>query len=252
MCTLRPIFQPDMASPCRNAPIRACHSGSSALLGRTHRSVASGQAAEHPPRAATPPRRQNCDELAPFHSITSRSRASTVGGMVMPRARAVLRLSISSNFVGACTREISRLFPFEDAINITGCARNCVLSVERGIRIPEPAPGCCPAPCRAADGTRPHLGSGEASVRRGGRLALVASAFGPRRAHTLLGRHGVASVRDGRIRPRHRRRRDPGGVGDVSERRPVGPDQHDRYAEYEAWATYVLLEHCKRAIARAR
>jgi hypothetical protein len=41
------------------------------------------------------------DELP--HSITSSARASTVGGISMPSALAVLRLMISSYLVGACT-----------------------------------------------------------------------------------------------------------------------------------------------------
>ena len=40
------------------------------------------------------------DELAPFHSITSSARASSVGGTVRPSALAVLRLITSSNLVG--------------------------------------------------------------------------------------------------------------------------------------------------------
>src|SRR5262245_11458525 len=44
------------------------------------------------------------DELAAsLHSITSSARASTVGGISMPSALAVLRLTTSSYLVGACT-----------------------------------------------------------------------------------------------------------------------------------------------------
>src|SRR5215510_4028653 len=43
------------------------------------------------------------DELPPLHSITSSARASSVGGIVKPRAIAVLRLTTSSYLVGACT-----------------------------------------------------------------------------------------------------------------------------------------------------
>src|SRR5262249_7943804 len=39
------------------------------------------------------------DELAPFHSMTSSARASSVRGTVMPSALAVLRLTTSSTFV---------------------------------------------------------------------------------------------------------------------------------------------------------
>ena len=44
-----------------------------------------------------------CDELAPFHSITSSARASSVGEISRPSAFAVLRLMISSNLVGCIT-----------------------------------------------------------------------------------------------------------------------------------------------------
>src|SRR5262249_7292861 len=40
------------------------------------------------------------DELAAFHSITSSAMVSSVGGTVRPSALAVLRLTVSSNFVG--------------------------------------------------------------------------------------------------------------------------------------------------------
>src|SRR5215472_12547741 len=43
------------------------------------------------------------DELAPLHSITSSARASSVGGISMPIALAVLRLRTRSNFVGCST-----------------------------------------------------------------------------------------------------------------------------------------------------
>src|SRR5215470_11040187 len=44
------------------------------------------------------------DERAPsYHSITSSARASTVVGMSMPSALAVLRLITSSNLVGCST-----------------------------------------------------------------------------------------------------------------------------------------------------
>src|SRR5215813_4320176 len=55
-------------------------------------------------------RRRGCraaeqrDELAaPYHSITSSARASSVGGTSRPSALAVLRLITSSYLVGACT-----------------------------------------------------------------------------------------------------------------------------------------------------
>src|SRR5262249_5942628 len=43
---------------------------------------------------------EQCDELAPLHSITSSARASNVAGMSRPSALAVLRLMTSSNLVG--------------------------------------------------------------------------------------------------------------------------------------------------------
>src|SRR5260221_14668733 len=43
------------------------------------------------------------DEVAPFHSITSSARASSVCGTVMLSALAVLRLITILNSVGACT-----------------------------------------------------------------------------------------------------------------------------------------------------
>src|SRR5215475_3649565 len=43
------------------------------------------------------------DELAPLHSITSSAMASTPGGIMRPSVLAVLRLTMSSNFVGCRT-----------------------------------------------------------------------------------------------------------------------------------------------------
>src|SRR5262249_52999487 len=45
------------------------------------------------------------------YSITSSARASTDGGMVRPRALAVLRLMTSSNFVGCSTGRSAGLAP---------------------------------------------------------------------------------------------------------------------------------------------
>src|SRR5262245_39067584 len=50
-------------------------------------------------------------ESASHHSITSSARASTVVGTSRPRALAVFRLTTSSYFVGACTKEGSFLDP---------------------------------------------------------------------------------------------------------------------------------------------
>src|SRR6266702_8729581 len=46
-----------------------------------------------------------------LHSSTSSARASIVGGMVRPRALAVLRLMTSSNFVGCSTGRSAGLAP---------------------------------------------------------------------------------------------------------------------------------------------
>src|SRR5262245_17041086 len=51
------------------------------------------------------------DELAPLHSITSSARASTLAGISMPSALAVLRLSTVSYLVGACTGRSAGLSP---------------------------------------------------------------------------------------------------------------------------------------------
>src|SRR5215208_8125078 len=45
------------------------------------------------------------------HSITSSARARSVGGIVMPRAVAVLKLMISSNFVGCSTGKSAGFSP---------------------------------------------------------------------------------------------------------------------------------------------
>src|SRR5262249_21369005 len=43
------------------------------------------------------------DELAPFHSITSSARASSLSGIWRPSALAVLRFMTNSNLVACCT-----------------------------------------------------------------------------------------------------------------------------------------------------
>src|SRR5262245_48550770 len=54
------------------------------------------------PRGERPRRHaaEQRDELAPFHSITSSARASSVAGTSMPSALAVWRLMTNSNLVG--------------------------------------------------------------------------------------------------------------------------------------------------------
>ena len=61
------------------------------------------------------------DELAPFHSITSSARASSVGGTSRPSALAVLRLMTSSNLVGLLHRQVGGLGAFEDLPAKTPC-----------------------------------------------------------------------------------------------------------------------------------
>src|SRR5262249_46253961 len=46
---------------------------------------------------------EQCDEIAPLHSITSSASASSVGGMSRPSAFAVLTLSMNSNLVDCMT-----------------------------------------------------------------------------------------------------------------------------------------------------
>src|SRR5262245_42691621 len=60
------------------------------------------------------PRRRaanNCDELPPFHSITSSARASSMNGTSRPRALAVFRLMSSSNLVDCRTGRSVGLAP---------------------------------------------------------------------------------------------------------------------------------------------
>src|SRR5262245_50677072 len=51
------------------------------------------------------------DELAPLHSITSSARASSIGGISMPSALAVLRFTTSSKRVGCSTGSSAGLAP---------------------------------------------------------------------------------------------------------------------------------------------
>src|SRR5215469_4000391 len=61
----------------------------------------------HRPRRSAP---ECCDELAPFHSMTSSARASSEAGTVRPSAFAVLRLT-NSYFDGACTGRLAGFSP---------------------------------------------------------------------------------------------------------------------------------------------
>src|SRR5262245_47414094 len=73
-----------------------------AIMGVAHgperRCAAYARPAARAQRAARRPRRY---ERAPFHSITSSARASSVGEMVRPRALAVNTLITRSNLVAA-------------------------------------------------------------------------------------------------------------------------------------------------------
>src|SRR5262249_5821304 len=65
------------------------------------------------PRRERPRRRaaKHRDEFAPLHSITPSADACSVSGTAKPSAFAVLRLIISSNFVGRCTGRSAGLAP---------------------------------------------------------------------------------------------------------------------------------------------
>src|ERR1700738_1913652 len=65
------------------------------------------------------------DELAPLHySITSSASAISLSGMVRPSALAVLRLMISSNFVGACTGRSAGFSPLRMRSTYPAARRN--------------------------------------------------------------------------------------------------------------------------------
>src|SRR5262249_35006808 len=54
---------------------------------------------------------EQCDELAPFHSITSSARASRIGGTSSPSILAVLRLMNNSNLLTCCTGRLAGFSP---------------------------------------------------------------------------------------------------------------------------------------------
>src|SRR5262245_2815663 len=67
------------------------------------------------PRRERPRRRRAAeqrDELAPFHSITSSARASSVAGTSRPSALAVCRLMTNSNLVDCSTGRLAGFAPF--------------------------------------------------------------------------------------------------------------------------------------------
>src|ERR1700741_2309082 len=65
----------------------------------------------HPRGPARPKQLEEGARIRPPHSITSSARASSVGGTVRPSALAVLRLMISSYFVGCCTGRLDGFSP---------------------------------------------------------------------------------------------------------------------------------------------
>ena len=97
------------------------------------------------------------------------------------------------------------------------------------------------------------LRAGGAPVRRGRRAALVAPAERARRAHPVLRRPGLAAVRGGPLRPRHRRRVGARRVRAVphhaaarartSTRSTTCPQVTDEHGS--------VYEHCLRALRRA-
>ena len=62
--------------------------------------------------------------LRPTYSITSSARASNLSGISRPSALAVLRLMISSNFVGACTGRSPGLSPLRMRSTYPAACRN--------------------------------------------------------------------------------------------------------------------------------
>src|SRR5262249_44055587 len=68
------------------------------------------------------------DDRAPFHSITSSARASSVGGTSRASALAVLRLMTSSYLVGACTGRSAGFSPRRMRSTYSAARRNKSLS----------------------------------------------------------------------------------------------------------------------------
>ena len=79
---------------------------------RFPRYYARGCPAARAPRAAKRrPRREERDAVAPFHSMTSSARTSSVFGTFKPSALAVFMLITSSHFTGCCTGRSAGLSP---------------------------------------------------------------------------------------------------------------------------------------------
>src|SRR5262249_28269205 len=98
VAAVRPSQFLRLLQECRDAPLALRvvlgedgeHADPAHLVGRLLR------ARRERPRSGAAEKRH---ELAPFHSITSSARASSVGGTSRPSVLAVLRLMISSNLV---------------------------------------------------------------------------------------------------------------------------------------------------------
>src|SRR5262249_34766062 len=70
---------------------------------------------------------EQCDEVAPFPSITAFARASRLSGIVVPSALAVLRLMTRSNSIG-CSIGISAGFAPRSILSTRSAARRHMLS----------------------------------------------------------------------------------------------------------------------------
>src|SRR5262245_26349564 len=67
---------------------------------------------------------EQCDELAPPHSITSSAMSCICVGTFSPSAFAVFMLIASSNFVGACTGRLAGLSPLRMRSTYEAARRN--------------------------------------------------------------------------------------------------------------------------------
>src|SRR5262249_13350255 len=95
----------DLVGPCARAPAQICNPAWPVV-------ECLGKRRERPSNRRDGRRTaEQLDELAASHSITSSARASNVAGTSRPSAFAVLRLMISSNFVGRCTGRSAGLAP---------------------------------------------------------------------------------------------------------------------------------------------
>jgi hypothetical protein len=96
------------------------------------------------------------DELAPFHSITSSARPSSVAATARPSALAVFKLITSSNIVGCCTGRLAGCSPLSIRSTYPAACRNH-----------DPASRCRPlAICQPALESKDHRREGEGEPRR--------------------------------------------------------------------------------------